>query len=509
MKGRHADRGGGKLPSLTHNMVSLGGMILAACSFFAVVCLFAIDFFRGFGNQYLGILTYIVAPGFLITGLLLVALGALLERRRRRKLQPGEIPAFPRIDLNVPEQRQAILAIAAVTFLMLLVTALGSYRTYQYTESVEFCGTACHSVMQPEYTAYQESPHAHVACVQCHIGPGASWYVKSKISGAYQVYATLVDKYPRPITAPVENLRPVRLTCEECHWPRKFFGAVEKVWHHYLPGRSNADWTIRMLLKIGGGDPAFGPVGGIHWHMAVANKVEYISTTNNLQVIPWVRLTDPQGKVTVYQSRDNPLQPAQIAAAKVHVMDCVDCHNRPTHIYHTPVYAVDLAMSTGRISTNVPDIKAQAVRALTAKYETTGGALRGISRMLTAYYQTNDPAFGRGHAELVAGAVREVQTIYTHNFFPEMKASWRVYPDNIGHLNSPGCFRCHDGNHVSADGKTITHDCQACHEIIAQGTGTAPSTLAAGGLPFKHPVDIGGMWQQSNCSVCHDGGLVP
>jgi hypothetical protein len=497
-----------KTPSLIHNTISLGGIILSACSFFAVVCLFAIDFFHGFGNQYLGILTYIVAPGFLITGLLLIAAGALRERHRRRKLKPTEVPEFPRIDLNVPRQRRAAIGIAVVTFVLLLCTALGSYRTYQYTESVRFCGTACHSVMKPEYTAYQFSPHANVACVQCHIGPGATWYVKSKLSGAYQVYATIANKYPRPIPAPIHSLRPIRLTCEQCHWPKKFFGAVEKTWHHYLPDKTNSDWTVRMLLKIGGGDPAFGPVGGIHWHMAEANKVEFISTTNNLQVIPWVRLTDPQGKVTVYQSKENPLKPARVADSKVHVMDCVDCHNRPTHIYRTPVYAVDLAMSTGRINTNLAHIKEQSVHVLTREYATTSNALRSISQSLKSYYQTNDPAPAHSQTNLVDQAVDEVQTIYTRNFFPEMKVSWRAYPDNIGHLYSPGCFRCHDGNHVSADGKTITHDCQACHTILAQGTGAQSASLTPQGEAFKHPVDIGPMWKQYKCSFCHDGGLV-
>jgi len=498
-----------RLPSLLHNLVSLAGIVLAACSFFAVVCLFAIDFFRGFGNPYLGILTYLVAPAFLLSGLLLIVVGVLRERHRRRKRKPGAIPAFPRIDLNVPRQRHTLVVVVLVTFVLLLFTALGSYRTYQYTESVQFCGQACHSVMQPEYAAHQESPHANVACAQCHIGPGASWYVKSKISGAYQVYATLMDKYPRPIPAPVQNLRPVRLTCEECHWPKKFFGAAEEVWHHYLPNTTNTDWTIRLLLRIGGGDPAFGPVGGIHWHMAVGNRVEYIATDKELQVIPWVRLTDSDGHVTVYQSKGHSMKPETVAAASIHEMDCVDCHNRPTHNYHSPVYSVDLAMRTGRISTNLPLIKAQAVHALVRNYTSTDAALEGISQALTTYYESNYPSLARSRTDLVGQAVGEVQTIYTHNFFPAMKVSWQAYPDNIGHLNSVGCFRCHDGEHVSSSGKTITHDCQACHAILAQGPGgAAESTVAPSGLAFQHPEDIGTMWQEYNCSFCHDGSLV-
>ena len=192
----------------------------------------------------------------------------------------------------MPRQRNAFLLVAVVTFVFLMFTALGSYRTYEFTESVQFCGQTCHAVMKPEYTAYQNSSHARVACVQCHIGPGATWFVKSKLSGSYQVYATLFHKYPRPIPTPVQNLRPAQETCEQCHWPQKFYGAVEKVRTHFMSDEKNSPWTVEMLLKVGGGDPTHGPVGGIHWHMNVANKVEYIATDEARQIIPWVRITD-------------------------------------------------------------------------------------------------------------------------------------------------------------------------------------------------------------------------
>ena len=235
-------RGGSQrgMPSLLNNWVSIFGIILAASSFFAAACLVAIDLFRGLGSPYMGILTYIIAPLFLVAGLVLISGGVLWERRRRRRLRPGEIPRYPRIDFNVPHERLAFAGVVSVTFLFLLFTALGSYRTYEFTESVTFCGKICHTVMQPEYTAYQESPHARVSCVQCHIGPGASWFVKSKLSGAYQVYATLLKKYPRPIPVPIENLRPAQQICENCHWPRKFYGAVERGIHHYLPDQNNS-----------------------------------------------------------------------------------------------------------------------------------------------------------------------------------------------------------------------------------------------------------------------------
>lgn len=497
-----------KAPSLLDNWLSLLGIILAASSFFAAVCLIAIDYFRSFKNPYMGILTYLIAPAFLVGGLVLMGVGALWERRRRRRMRPGEVPRYPRLDLNVPRQRRGFVVASVATFLFLILTALGSYRTYEFTESVAFCGTTCHTIMRPEYTAYQESPHARVACVQCHIGPGASWFVKSKLSGAYQVYATLVNIYPRPIPAPIKNLRPAQETCEQCHWPRKFYGAAERVLHHYLPDERNSPWTIRMLLNIGGGDPSFGPAGGIHWHMNIANRVEYVATDSQRQVIPWVRITDERGRSTVYQSTTSPLTAAQVAAARPRVMDCIDCHNRPTHIYNAPITSVNLAMGTGRIDSTIPFIKREAVRALAAEYATTADARRGIAARLTAFYDSAYPGLAANGGARLRGAVTELQALYAQNVFPAMKVDWRVYPDNIGHKDFPGCFRCHDGNHASADGQVIRHDCVTCHTIITQGPGRAPVTVSAAGLGFEHPVDIGGAWQAVLCSDCHHGTLV-
>jgi nitrate/TMAO reductase-like tetraheme cytochrome c subunit len=502
-----ADAAPAKRPSLLDNWLSLLGIILAASSFFAAVCLIAIDYFRAFKNPYMGILTYLIAPAFLFAGLLLMGIGALWERRRRRRMRPGEIPRYPRLDLNVPHQRHTFVVVSVATFVFLIVTALGAYRTYEFTESVSFCGRTCHTIMRPEYTAYQESPHARVACVQCHIGPGASWFVKSKLSGAYQVYAALVDNYPRPIPSPIKNLRPAQQTCEQCHWPRKFYGAAERVLHHYLPDEPNSPWTIRMLLHIGGGDPTFGPAGGIHWHMNIANRVEYIATDSQRQVIPWVRITDASGHSTVYQSTTDPLPAAQVAAAQPRLMDCIDCHNRPTHIYNAPVNAVNLAMSTGRIDSTIPFIKREAVRALAAPYASAAAARGGIAARLTTFYDSAYHGLPGGTAR-IGRAVAEVQTIYAQNFFPGMKVDWRVYPDNIGHKDFPGCFRCHDGNHASADGQVIRHDCTTCHTIIAQGPGAEQAAVSPAGLEFRHPVDIGGAWRVVLCSDCHHGTLV-
>ena len=491
-----------KVPSLIQNWISLLGIILAACSFFAVACLITIDFYAGFSNPYMGILTYLIAPSFLSAGLLLILAGVLLERRRRRKLAPGEIPRHPRIDFNVPRQRNAFVIVLVVTFVFLMFTALGSYRTYEFTESVQFCGQTCHTVMKPEYTAYKNSTHARVACVQCHIGPGAAWFVKSKMSGSYQVYATLVNNYPHPIPTPVKNLRPAEETCEQCHWPQKFFGSVEKVNQHYMADETNTPWMVRMLIKVGGGDPSHGPVGGIHWHMNIANKIEYVATDEARQQIPWIRLTDHNGKVTVYQATENAIPAAKLASFTPRRMDCIDCHNRPSHIYKDPDSLADLALSTGRIDPSLPFAKKSVVETLATPYQDTDAALIAISGSITKAFatSTNHPA--------VLQAIAETQRIYTNNFFPEMKVSWRAYPNNIGHTISPGCYRCHDGKHKSDDGKIITRDCNACHTIIGQGQGTQLASISPQGLEFQHPSDIGDTWKDMSCTDCHNGALV-
>jgi len=494
------DRSPGQRFSLLENWISLLGALLAICSFLAVAVLILLDMYGGLPNPYLGILTYMVAPSFLVGGLVLVAVGALVERRRRRGLSEGEIPRHPVIDLNLRRHQRIFLTVGAVTFLFLMVTAVGSYRTYHFTESVEFCGQTCHTVMKPEFTAYQSSPHARVACVQCHIGPGADWFVKSKLSGAYQVYATLRNIYPRPIPVPIENLRPAQETCEQCHWPQKFFGNAERVNEHFFSDEENTPWNIRLLMKIGGGDPELGRVGGIHWHMNINNTVEYVATDHARQVIPWVRVTDGEGNVTVFQSETAPPTEEELASLAPRQMDCIDCHNRPSHVYRAPARAVNLAMSTGRISPGLPSIKLRATQLLTAEYETTEAALEAISAALSSEYGGSaDPA-------VVEEAAGELRKIYETNFFPEMKVDWRVYPDNVGHTLYPGCYRCHDGQHTSPDGRVITHDCNACHVIIAQGGAEAAETLTPAGLEFVHPVDISELWKVVNCSECHTGG---
>src|ERR1051325_7541489 len=296
-------------PSLLRNWLSLTGLVIGIGSVFSIVLLFMLDTMAHFSNPYIGILTYFIAPAFLFLGGLLTLFGAWRERKKLGQAG-GLIPKMV-VDLSRPRDRKMMTVFVAGSVLFLLLAAIGSYHTYHFTESVTFCGQACHTVMKPELITYQHGSHARVACVECHIGPGAEWFVKAKISGTYQLYAVTFNKFPRPVPTPIKNLRPAQETCEQCHWPKKFVGNLDKTYHYFLGDETNTHFTVRLTMKFGGGDPTHGPVEGIHWHMNVGNKVQYYAATNAQgiwitdaarQSIPWVRIVDSQGGVTEFRT---------------------------------------------------------------------------------------------------------------------------------------------------------------------------------------------------------------
>ena len=488
------------------NVVSLVGVTLALVSLGNFFLLSLIDLVSERASPYVDILAYMVAPAFLILGLVLIAVGLWWERRKKI-VEVEDLPRYPRVDLNDRNQRTAVVLFGSFLLLFVSLSAVGSYKAYEFTDSVRFCGQLCHSAMTPELTTYLLSPHARVACVECHVGAGASWYVKSKLSGARQVYATIFNTFPRPIPTPVHNLRPAPETCEECHWPRRFYSAQLKVFTHYGTDEKNTPLQIRMLLKTGGGDPSTGSPSGIHWHMNISNEITYIATDEQREVIPYIHVKDMQGRITEYASKDAPLTKAQIETLPQRRMDCVDCHNRPSHIYVPPDRAVDEALLAGRLDVSLPYIKLQAVTVLANTYSTTEAAMEGIATDLHKFYVMKYPDVDKARQADIRNAIAEVQRIFRSTTFPEMKLDWKTHPNNIGHFYFNGCFRCHDGQHVSADGRMIRKDCDICHSILGEQQ-VATSLIAAEGVPFKHPVDIGDITQMS-CNVCHTGGVGP
>ncbi len=475
------------------NWLTYAGGVVALGSFFAFVLLFVIDVLARISNPYMGILAYVVAPGFLFLGLGMVGLGAWWQRRSEKRSGIADSLGFLSVDLSRPTDRKRLRWFVVGSVIFLLCTAIGSYQTYHVSESVSFCGQTCHVPMKPEFTAYQNSPHARVACVECHVGHGAEAFVAAKMNGVHQLIGVMTGEYDHPIKTPIKNLRPASETCEQCHWPQKFSGNIDRTYNSFLADATNTPYAVRISLHVGGADPAHGPVGGIHWHVNPDNKIEYIATDDRRQVIPWVRVTDAKGTVTEYRL---PSFTNDIAKHEIRSMDCMDCHNRPSHRYRSPNDAVNYAMSIGKIDPTTPWVKSNAVAVLVKKYATEDDALENISTTLRAKYPD---------AAVSGKLIAEVQNIYRQNFFPEMKADWRAYPENIGHKDWPGCFRCHDDRHrvLETKKKIPASDCKSCHTILSQGGPAELHQISPRGQEFKHPGDP----VDDKCNDCHNGGL--
>jgi nitrate/TMAO reductase-like tetraheme cytochrome c subunit len=441
-------------------------------------------------NQYVGMVGFMFLPGILVTGLVLCPVGIILRKRRVARNSP----------VWQIQTRSAVIFLAVTFFLIMPVLGVSGYQSYEFTETAEFCGTLCHN-MDPQYQRYQQSPHARVTCAGCHVGPGAGAFVKAKISGARQLVYTVMNTYPRPVPPAITELRPARETCEECHWPSQFFGSMLRKIVHFAPDEQNTRHDYEILVKVGGLNNSLGQAEGIHMHML--DKVEYVSDDARLEHIPWVRYRYPDGHTVVFRSDGKPANdpPPQ---GKARLLDCIDCHNVAGHQFQSPERAVDHALAVGQLDVSLPFIKREAVRVLSQDYQTKPQALAAIQTGLREFYQANAP----DRQAVWRQAVKVVSDIYQIQFYPELKVDWRTYPNHLGHMESPGCFRCHDGMHISAEGKRISSDCQTCHTFQYR---QPDQTIVE--KRFDHPLKINDAWQGLGphegmlCTDCHDGGL--
>lgn len=356
--------------------------------------------------------------------------------------------------------RWRILLPYAVLGLLTLVVLVAAAYGWDYTNSPSFCGTACHT-MPPEYTAYLTSPHARIDCVDCHIGKG---FIATKISrkagDVRHVVAAVFKTYEYPIVA--KDLRPARETCELCHSPEKFSNDTLVEIRHYAPDKDNTATATYLILKTGGGSKRLGLGKGIHWH--IENPVYYLPTDTEEQNIPFVRVVNDDGTTTDYTELGSNINPATVKTGDLKEMDCITCHNRITHLVPQPEESVDRLMTNGVISSTIPEIRKRAVEALRASYSTTDEAMSGIAA-LADFYKTTYPNFYAQFPSLVTAAVTDIQAIYNQSVFPEQKSNWDSHPDNVGHVYSPGCFRCHDGKHLTSDNKAVRLECNLCHSI--------------------------------------------
>jgi len=437
--------------------LALIGAVITTVSAVLFITLFALEQLGFHGGTYLGIIAFLIIPAFFVLGLVLIPIG--IWRERRRAAAGDAASAAPVIDFNRPRTRRIVLVIFVLTAINVVIIGAATYKGVNVMDSTEFCGGACHAVMSPEYTTYQRSPHARVKCTECHIGPGANWFVKSKLSGSWQLVSVLFNLYPRPIPTPVHSLRPARETCEECHWPTKFVGERLRVHTLYATDEKQTVKKTVLLLDIGG--IADGKTPGIHWHVDPRHRIRYRSDTARQHIYD-VELTEPDGTVKLFKSSTTPS--ADQVEPGWRTMDCVDCHNRPTHIYRQPNDELDAALESKQLDSSLPFIKREGMRAIETKFASQSDAHAGIQKALFEFYRKDYPDLVKSDSNRIEGAANALFNIYRQNVFPQMNITWGTYPVFLQH---DGCFRCHDKEHQTASGEKISKSCDLCHQVLA------------------------------------------
>lgn len=454
---------------VTCNRISKVGGYLATFGTISGVVYLVMTLLYGVENAYGGIIFLTVVPPAFFGGLLLVPLGLYLEFKRRRRQDPGlgekSLGAILQTLSGERDVRNRIITFVIFSGINFALTMIIFLASMEYLDSPSFCGELCHTVMIPEFSAYERSPHAHVPCVQCHIGPGASWFVKSKIAGMRQVVAVMAKTYSRPIPTPIEHLRPARDTCEQCHWPQKFHDDKLKIITHYGDDRNNSKSYTAVLLKIGGPEVEGAGPSGIHWHVSGGNRVIYVSENGERKDIPWMRLEREGQPPVEYRFTGSKLPDAEIAALPRRTMDCVDCHNRPTHIYRTADQELETMFRRWPDFQKVPWLKKAASEVLARKFDEEAINHKEVQGALMAWYRNHPEE--NPDAKLLEKAANHVQRIYAENVWPSMNIGWETYPNHIGHTVSRGCLRCHGNNHITAEGKRIRADCRLCHTVLA------------------------------------------
>jgi hypothetical protein len=454
---------------ITCNRISKVGGYMATFGTISGVIYTVMVILYGAENAYAGIIFLSVVPTTFFGGLFLVPLGIYLEFKRRNKQDPGlgekPLGAILQNLSGESDVRNRIITFVLFSGANVVLTMGIFVASLDYLDSPAFCGQLCHTVMIPEFTAYERSPHARVPCVDCHIGPGASWFVKSKISGMRQVYAVMAKTYSRPIPTPIEELRPARETCEKCHWPEKFHQDKLKIITHYKSDRDNTKYYTAVLLKVGGPEAEGAKPTGIHWHVSGGNRVVYASEKGERKDIPWIRFERNGQPPVEYRFTGSSLSDAQIAALPKRTMDCVDCHNRPTHIYRTANTELETMFARFPELQSVPYLKKAASEVMGRRFgedAIEGGEVR---RSMVAWYDAHPEE--KPDPRLLKLAADKVQEIYRQNVWPTMNIGWDTYPNHIGHTVSQGCLRCHGNNHVTAEGKAVRSDCRLCHTLLA------------------------------------------
>jgi NapC/NirT cytochrome c family, N-terminal region len=445
---------------LGRNRLSLLGGAITSASALVLIGFWVVDVIghSGSNNPYIGIIVYLCLPVLFLVGLILIPIGIWL--RRRRLAATGGLPSvYPKIDFSDPVFRHAIDFVVVATFINFVIVGTASYRGVAYMDTPSFCGQSCH-VMAPEWTAYHVSPHAGVACTECHVAAGIPGYVHAKVNGTRQLLMVMFHDYPRPIMAD-DKVPPASATCLNCHNPNTYIGDKLVVETSYGNDEKNSMAQTVVLMHVGGRD-RFGHLSGIHG--AHLGHIEYISTDSTHQTIPWVRKVNADGSITEFAA--NPKAPVK---GHWRTMDCIDCHNRPAHSFDTPEDALDKDMSAGTPSTSLPFVHKEGLALIKADYSSQADAASKITSSLEGFYRSQFPQVWSEQRGQIDQAAKALVAIYSHNVFPAMKVTWGTHPNNLGHNDYPGCFRCHDGSHTAKNGVSIPMDCSICHNLVAVG----------------------------------------
>jgi nitrate/TMAO reductase-like tetraheme cytochrome c subunit len=392
-----------------------------------------------------------------------------------------------------------------VLVIIFIALVSGGIYGWQYSDSPSFCGYVCHT-MPPENAVYLISPHANVYCSECHVGRSLfGTEVARKAQDAREIFAQVFHTYEFPIQA--NQTRPAAETCEKCHQPVAFSGNKTIVIDHYLPDKNNTSLSTYLMMKTGGGANLQGVASGIHWH--VINKVEFYATDPLSQNIPFVRVVNADGTTTDYVDTESNFDSSTIDESKLQTVDCITCHNRVTHDFVPPARSVDNAMAAGKISPTIPEIRLKAVEVLSVPYQSRDLAMSGIAGLQNYYIQYYSDFYSR-NVDSIQSAITELQYIYDHTVFLDQKVDWTTHPNNLGHVDFPGCFRCHDGKHVNSEQAAIRLECNLCHSIPVVVTSqdfVADIQINRGPEPQSH---LNSNWISlhhnaidATCSNCH------
>jgi NapC/NirT cytochrome c family, N-terminal region len=483
-----------------YNWPALLGLALVAVNVAAAFVVFAADLLVGI--KYVGVVYALLALATALGGLM-CGIGGLIGVRRRRRGAASRLLEPWTIDLLRSRDRRFAFAGLVATVLLFGLFASATGQGVRYLESRQFCVNVCHAVMEPEGTAALHSPHSNLACSECHVGSGALHFAAAKLNGMRQLWGVVSGTYPRPIPVPLPDMSTAAEACETCHARNHWVGFKEKQYTYFAGNEENTAHPLRMLVKVGG-IRSDGGGEGIHYHMLLDRKVEYVAADPQKSEILWVRVTEASGEVRTYRREDTGSDEA-IAGKPVNEMGCLDCHNRPAHVFRPPTVLMDALLASGQVDPRLASIKTRGVALLEDAYPDRATAVASIDQRLREFYESDH---GRAPGDpAVAAASSAIQEAWSRNNFPQMNVSWRAYPSHIGHRDSPGCFRCHNDELATESGATIFTNCTGCHLVLTQGDSLKATPVDfRKGVPFFHFADEESFDQYQECSLCHDGG---